>query len=61
MSPIAEFYSSNLASEVMKGLGQKVKNGGTVSKAPLGYKNVHIVDDKGREDRTFELDEERAQ
>lgn len=35
MSSIAEFYSQNLATEVKKGLGEKVKSGGTVSKAPI--------------------------
>lgn len=37
MSSIAEFYSQNLATEVKKGMGEKVKNGGTISRAPLGY------------------------
>ena len=60
MSSIAEFYSRNLASEVVKGMDQKVKGGGTVSKAPLGYKNVRTIDDKGREERTVVLDDERA-
>ncbi len=60
MASIAEFYSLNLANEVMKGLEQKVKNGGTVSKAPLGYRNVRGTDEKGYEFRTVEPDEERA-
>ena len=30
MSSIAEFYSRNLANEVIKGLEQKVQKGGTV-------------------------------
>lgn len=60
MSSIAEFYSQNLAAEVKKGMTQKVKNGGTVSRAPLGYLNVRRVDEKGREERTVVLDEERA-
>lgn len=60
MSSIAEFYSQNLANEVKKGMDEKVKNGGTVSRAPLGYINVRRVDDKGREERTVVLDEERA-
>lgn len=60
MSSIAEFYSRNLANEVMKGMDQKVKNGGTVSRAPLGYLNVRNVDEKGREERTVEWDAERA-
>ena len=60
MSSIAEFYSQNLANEVKKGMGEKVKNGGTITRAPLGYLNVHRVDDKGREERTVVLDEQRA-
>ena len=60
MSSIAEFYSQNLATEVKKGLGEKVKGGGTIGRAPLGYTNVRRIDDKGREERTVELDPERA-
>lgn len=60
MSSIAEFYSQNLATEVKKGMGEKVKNGGTASRAPLGYLNIRRVDEKGREERTVVLDEERA-
>lgn len=60
MSSIAEFYSQNLATEVKKGMSEKVKNGGTVGRAPLGYRNIHRFDDKGREERTVVLDEERA-
>jgi site-specific DNA recombinase len=48
MSSIAEFYSRNLANEVTKGLVQKASLGGTVTRAPLGYKNVHLTDDLGR-------------
>ena len=60
MSSVAEFYSNNLAHEVKKGMLQKVKNGGTPSKAPLGYKNVITRDELGREARTVALDAERA-
>ena len=60
MSSIAEFYSQNLANEVKKGLHEKVRNGGSVSKAPIGYVNVRKTDDKGREERTVEIDPERA-
>ena len=60
MSTVAEFFSNNLATEVKKGMREKVENGGTVGKAPLGYLNVRKVDDLGREDRTVELDEDRA-
>ena len=60
MSSIAEFYSQNLANEVKKGLNEKVKGGGTPSRAPLGYLNIRRTDDRGREERTVILDEERA-
>ena len=60
MSSIAEFYSRNLSNEVLKGMSQKVKNGGTGYRAPLGYKNIRTVDDKGRENRTVIIDEDRA-
>jgi len=60
MSSIAEFYSQNLANEVKKGIGEKVKNGGTVSRAPIGYINICRMDDKGREERTVIPDEKRA-
>ena len=60
MSSIAEFYSRNLATEVIKGLSQKAAQGGTVTKAPIGYRNVGVRDDYGREIRTVEIDEERA-
>ena len=60
MSSIAEFYSRNLANEVIKGMGEKARNGGTLGKAPLGYVNVRGRDEHGREVRTIALDEERA-
>jgi DNA invertase Pin-like site-specific DNA recombinase/predicted nucleic acid-binding Zn-ribbon protein len=60
MASIAEFYSRNLATEVLKGMTTKAKGGGTVSKAPVGYINVRKIDELGREYRTVELDNERA-
>ena len=60
MSSIAEFYSRNLANEVIKGMGEKARNGGTLGKAPLGYLNVRARDENGSEVRTIALDEERA-
>jgi site-specific DNA recombinase len=59
MSGIAEFYSRNLAQEVIKGSVQKAKSGGTLGKAPVGYLNVRKVE-RGREIRTVALDEQRA-
>jgi len=59
MSSIAEFYSQNLAAEIIKGTESKVKLGGTPTLAPVGYINVrHVVD--GCEVRTIEIDPERA-
>ncbi|MDQ1734155.1 MAG: site-specific recombinase [Pseudonocardiales bacterium] len=59
MSSIAEFYSQNLAAEVVKGTEQKVRAGGTPTLAPIGYLNVRDVID-GREIRTITIDAERA-
>jgi site-specific DNA recombinase len=59
MSSIAEFYSRNLATEVIKGCVQKAKSGGTPGKAPLGYLNVRKVVN-GLEGRTVEVDPERG-
>ena len=60
MSSIAEFYSRNLATEVTKGLSQKVAQGGTPMRAPIGCLNVRRTDDQGREVRTVKVDPERA-
>jgi site-specific DNA recombinase len=59
MSDIAEFYSSNLAAEVMKGLLQKARTGGTIGKADLGYLNVRTIAE-GVERRTVEVDPVRG-
>ncbi len=59
MSSIAEFYSRNLANEVIKGTVQKAKNGGTPGRAPTGYLNVRGMVN-GREVRTVEVDPERG-
>lgn len=60
MSSIAEFYSQNLATEIVKGMSQKAKQGGHPYKAPVGYLNVRAVND-GHEFRTIDLDPERAE
>jgi site-specific DNA recombinase len=41
LAEIAQFYSGNLALEVMKGLLRKAEEGGTPFRAPLGYRNAH--------------------
>ena len=61
MSSIAEFYSSNLATEAKKGMREKAKRGGTPGRAPFGYKNIVYRDDQGCEVRTVETDPERAE
>ena len=60
MSSIAEFYSRNLASEVVKGLGQKARAGGTIGRAPLGYLNKQGRDEQGREARWVDIDPVRG-
>jgi hypothetical protein len=42
---MAQFYSSNLAEEVLKGMKEKFERGEWPVKAPIGYKNVR--DEKG--------------
>lgn len=60
MASIAEFYSRNLAQEVMKGMRQKAIQGGTPGRAPIGYLNVRRPTEDGREYRAIQLDRERA-
>ena len=59
MSSIAEFYSRNLATEIIKGSTQKAKKGGTPYRAPIGYLNTREMVD-GREIRTISIDPDRA-
>jgi site-specific DNA recombinase len=59
MATIADFYSSNLASEVAKGMNQKAKSGGTITRAPLGYVNQHEFVD-GEDIRWVDIDESRS-
>ena len=40
MSSIAEFYSQNLSTEIIKGTSKKVERGGFPGMAPLGYSNL---------------------
>lgn len=60
MALIAEWYSSNLSSEVKTKTLQKVRNGGTTGKAPVGYLNVRQKV-AGREIRTVEVDPDRVE
>ena len=58
MASIAEFYSANLSNEVKKGMDEKVRSGGCIGRAPLGYRNTttHI---NGQEARTVTVDDQR--
>ena len=58
-SSVAEFYSKNLAQEVLKGMEQKVRGGGTLSRAPIGYLNVRMIVN-GTEARQIQIDPDRA-
>jgi site-specific DNA recombinase len=60
LAEIAQFYSGNLAQEVMKGLVAKAEDGGTPFRAPLGYLNRREL--RGSVDYSWvELDPERAE
>ena len=58
-SSFAEFYSRNLATEVLKGMEQKVQGGGTLARAPIGYLNARRIVN-GVEARVVELDPDRV-
>lgn len=60
LSSISEFYSRNLATEVLKGMTEKARTGGTPNRAPLGYRNVGITNEHGAEIRTVVVDPERG-
>ncbi len=60
MASIAEFYSQNLATEVKKGMRQKVLQGGSVGRAPLGYLNTRTRDEHGAEHRIVTVDPDRG-
>jgi DNA invertase Pin-like site-specific DNA recombinase len=58
-SAVADFYSANLAQEVLKGMEQKVRSGGAIGRAPVGYINIRTTIN-GREARQVAIDPERA-
>ncbi len=60
LSSISEFYSRNLATEVLKGMTEKARTGGTPHRAPIGYRNVGIINEQGVEIRTVVVDPERG-
>jgi site-specific DNA recombinase len=59
MSSIAEFYSKNLATEIVKGMSQKAKTGAYPGHVPVGYLNGREVFD-GRDISVVQVDDERA-
>jgi site-specific DNA recombinase len=59
MSSIAEFYSQNLSTEIIKGTSKKVERGGYPGMAPLGYRNLQDFSG-GKQLRWIEVDPERA-
>jgi site-specific DNA recombinase len=59
MASISEFYSRNLATEVIKDTTQKAKHGGTPGRAPTGYLNRRRMEN-GREVRYIEVDPVRG-
>jgi site-specific DNA recombinase len=60
LASFAEYYSRNLANEVIKGSTEKAKRGGTPTYAPLGYLNVREQLSGGGEVRTIAIDPERS-
>lgn len=58
MAEIAQFYSGNLALEVMKGSIRKAEEGGTPFRTPVGYLNVRKTEN-GISFATVERDPER--
>jgi site-specific DNA recombinase len=59
LATFAEYYSNNLATEIMKGLTRKHEQGGTPFKPPIGYESKRTLE--GSQDiRTVIVDEKRA-
>ena len=59
MSSVAEFYSRNLSTEVVKGSKKKAQAGGTNNRAPIGYLNVQTPSAR-KPIRTVEVDPVRG-
>ena len=57
---VDQYQSQASGADIRYKMGQKVKNGGTVSYAPLGYLNVREAKDEGGEIRTVAVDPERG-
>jgi site-specific DNA recombinase len=56
---VDQYQSQASGADIRYKMGQKVKNGGTVGQAKLGYRNVRDYVD-GREIRTIDVDPERG-
>ena len=59
LAAINEYRSSSDGADIRYKMGQKIKNGGSVGRAKLGYLNVRDTSE-GREIRTVAIDPERA-
>ena len=60
LASFAEYYSRNLANEVLKGATEKAKRGGTPGRARIGYLNTREQIPQGGEVRTITIDTERG-
>lgn len=56
---VSDLYSQNPAQEVLKGMEQKIRNGGSLGRAPVGYMNVRETVN-GHEVRTVAIDPDQA-
>ena len=59
LAVINEYASNQSGEDIRYKMGQKAKNGGTIGRAKVGYKNVRLMYD-GREIRTVDIDPEYA-
>ncbi len=59
LAVINEYQVNQSGEDIKYKMGQKAKNGGTITRARFGYKNVRI-NFEGREIRTVEIDPEHA-
>ena len=59
LAAINEFRSAEDGADIRDKMAYKARNGGTLGRAPLGYRNVRI-DYEGRQINTVEIDSERA-
>ena len=60
LSAVDQYQSEASGADISYKMSQKVRNGGSVGRAKLGYLNVRIPKPEGGEIRTIGLDPERA-